>query len=206
MKQDNDKPVATEVDPQVSANYDSLADEKTPANLDKAVLREAARAVRADNRSGSFGAWFRPVAFMATIGLSLAIILDLSDTTIFTPLADRSVEITAPAPASGEAVISDVFTEEAASAEQRIREVGATSGYALQSPTGEPAPSDQVRQLPALVTDVQVTKLKCSKEEKVAPETWWSCIESLRLAGPDEFADMELENLRKAFPDFELPE
>jgi hypothetical protein len=291
MNQDNDKQEATEVDPQVAANYESLADEKAPVNLDKAVLREATRAVRADNRRGSFGAWFRPVAFMATIGLSLAIILDLSDTTIFSPPADMSLETAAPAaaesaadvvgrsrtdsvvgdfirqeksvsaqgltattqhksaagdenvtpqaaasesadpergaqlqagrapvgpqpaPASaaGQVVVSEVFTQEAASAEQLIQEIGSTSGYALQSPTEAAAPSVQLRQSQALdtaarVTDVQVTKLQCSQEEKVAPETWWSCIESLRQAGADEFADRELENLRQAFPDFELPE
>ena len=92
MNQDNDHQKATEVDPQVSAQYESLANEKTPAHLDRAVLREATRAVRADNRKGSFGAWFRPVAFMAMVGLSLAIILDLSDTSIFEPTADLSIE------------------------------------------------------------------------------------------------------------------
>ncbi len=259
MNQDNDRLEATEVDPQVSANYESLADEKTPTNLDKAVLREAARAVRADIRRGSFGAWFRPVAFMATVGLSLAIILDLSDTTIFSPPVDTSVESTAPAPAAienaadavdknraattvsesadseqaqlpalpatlapaepqqtpastaGQAVVGDVFSEEAASAEQRIQKLGATASYALQSPTERPASSVQIRQSQALdtaasVADFQVTRRQCLAEEKLAPETWWSCIDSLRQAGPDEFADKELENLRKAFPDFQLPE
>jgi hypothetical protein len=100
MNQDNDRPEATDVDPQVSAHYASLADEVTPANLDQAILRDAARAVRADNRRGSFGAWFRPVAFMATVGLSLAIILDLSDTSIFSPPADMPVETVSPMPAS----------------------------------------------------------------------------------------------------------
>jgi len=95
MNQDNDQQKAA-VDPQVSDQYESLAGEKTPVHLDRAVLREATRAVRADNRKGSFGAWFRPVAFMATVGLSLAIILDLSDTGIFKPVADISVE-SAPA-------------------------------------------------------------------------------------------------------------
>ena len=99
MNQDNDRPEATDVDPHVSEHYASLADEVTPAKLDRAVLHDAARAVRADNRRGSFGAWFRPVAFMATVGLSLAIILDLSDTSLFSPPSDLSVETASPAPA-----------------------------------------------------------------------------------------------------------
>lgn len=99
MNQDNDRPEANDVDPQVSAHYASLADEVTPANLDQAILRDATRAVRADNRRGSFGAWFRPVAFMATFGLSLAIILDLGDTSIFSPPADMPAESVSPTPA-----------------------------------------------------------------------------------------------------------
>jgi len=102
MNQDNDRPEAIDVDPQVSAHYASLADEVTPANLDQEILRDAARATRADNRRGSFGAWFRPVAFMATVGLSLAIILDLSDTSIFSPPADMPVETLSPMPAAVE--------------------------------------------------------------------------------------------------------
>ena len=98
MNQDNDKQTATDIDPQVSDQYTSLADEKTPADLDRAVLREATRAARTDNRRGSFGAWFRPVAFVAMVGLSLAIILDLSDTSIFSPSADMSFESAPPAP------------------------------------------------------------------------------------------------------------
>ena len=98
MNQDNDKHETMDVDPQVSAHYEKLADEKTPADLDRAVLREATRVVRADNRIGSFGPWFRPVAIMATVGLSLAIILDLSDTNIFTPPADMPFESAPPAP------------------------------------------------------------------------------------------------------------
>ena len=98
MNQDNDIQEAMDVDPQLSAHYERLADEKTPADLDRAVLHEARRAVRADNRSGSFGAWFRPVAFMTMVGLSLAIILDLSDAGIFSPPADMSFEATPRAP------------------------------------------------------------------------------------------------------------
>ena len=97
MNQDNDRPEAADVDPEVSVYYTSHADEVTPANLDQAILRDAARAVRTDNRRGSFGAWFRPVAFMATVGLSLVIILDLSDTSIFSPPADMSLKTDAPA-------------------------------------------------------------------------------------------------------------
>ncbi len=106
MNQDNDRHEGIEVDPQVSAHYESLAVEKTPADLDNAVLLEAARAVRTDSRKGSFGAWYRPVAVMATVGLTLAIILDLSDPGIFSPPADMSLEPALPVQALTEPAAS----------------------------------------------------------------------------------------------------
>jgi hypothetical protein len=187
MKQDNDKQEAIEVDPQVSAHYEKLADEKTPANLDRAVVREAARAVRADNRMGSFGAWFRPVAFMAMVGLSLTIILDLSDTSIFSPPADMSFEITPPAPVKAPA---GPATEAAGSNRPQMtplevmRKKKSVSGQSLKMDA------------PAV----------CNDEQKSTAEEWWECIETLRQSGLAEAADRELEILRENFPDFEAPE
>ena len=109
MNQDNDQDRATAIDSQVSDQYKSIASEQTPPHLDQAVLREAKRAVRADNRKGSFGAWFRPVAFMASVGLSLAIILELSDSGMFDTEADLPTEYApradAPAGASSDTAV-----------------------------------------------------------------------------------------------------
>jgi len=246
MNQDNDRQDSRELDPQVSAHYERLADEKTPADLDRLVLREAARAVRADNRKGSFGAWFRPVAFMAMVGLSLAIILDLSDTNFFSPPDDLSIDtappaVAPPAPAAdadrkngtqmtisemkrqkrsvaaqsltvdAPEISSDAFTAETERAEQRVQDAASTTIGSLQSPAEAPAPASQFRQLQAqdmaaAVADAPLTNLQCFEEEKVDPELWWQCIKSLRQEGLNEFADMEFENLRKAFPDFAPPE
>ncbi len=187
MNQDDDKQEAIEVDPQVSAYYEKLADEKTPANLDRAVLREATRAVRTDNRMGSFGAWFRPVAFMAMVGLSLAIILDLSDTSIFSPPADMSFEITPPAPVKAPA-------EPATEAAARIR----PQMTPLEVMRKKKSVSAQ-----SLTMDAPAV---CSDEQKSTAEQWWECIEALRQSGLAEAADRELENLRENFPEFEASE
>ncbi len=186
MNKDDDKQEAIEVDPQVSAHYEKLANEKTPANLDRAVLREAARAVRADNRMGSFGAWFRPVAFMATIGLSLAIILDLSDTSIFGPPADMSIEITPPAPV-------EAPVEPATGAAGRNR----SQMTPIEIMRKKKSVSAQ-----SLTMDAPAV---CSDEQKSAVDEWWKCIEALRQSGLAETADRELEDLRESFPDFEAP-
>lgn len=293
MNQDQDKQETTDIDPQVSERYELLADEETPANLDRAVLHEAARAVRADNRMGSFGAWFRPVAFMATVGLTLAIILDLSDTRIFGPPADMSLDTAPPAaarvpaepaaeaagrnqsqmsvsdlklqkrsastqsprmdapdtdnndaivsksealtgvatsgpapePPSGEtpsdlvpaetrrraesledsAVMSEVFTAEVESTEQRVQKLEADSVTFQQSRSTAAARPGESQPVAATRPLSQVAPGACSDAQKSRVEEWWRCIETLRQSGLTESADREFENFRQKFPDFEPP-
>jgi len=188
MNQDDDKQEAIDVDPQVSAHYEKLADEKTPAILDRAVLRVATRAVRADNRMGSFGAWFRPVAFMATIGLSLAIILDLSDKSIFGPPGDMSLEIAPPVP--------PVKAPAAPATEAAGRNRPQLTPIEIMRKKKSVSAQSLTMDAPAV----------CSGEQKSTVEEWLKCIEALRQSGLAEAADRELENLRESFPDFEAPE
>jgi hypothetical protein len=60
----------------VSEAYRDVAKETVPAALDRRVLDLAARAAR--SRYGLLRAWVRPVAWAATIGLSLAILLEMT--------------------------------------------------------------------------------------------------------------------------------
>ncbi len=257
MNQDNDKLEAMDVDPQVSAHYEKFADEKTPADLDQAVLHEARRAVRADNRSGSFGAWFRPVAFMTTVGLSLAIILDLNDAGYFSSPADMSFETAPPGPVkvpdesaadaasrnlpqmtvsevmrqkksaaaqspavdapdnssndagvskSRTAVVNDAFTAEIKDAEQTVEKTEAAVDANLQSRPGSAVQFTVPRATIATESHFVVEPVGCSNEQKSAVEEWWQCIEKLRKSGLAAAADLELERLRKDFPEFEPPE
>jgi hypothetical protein len=67
-------------DPLVSAEYRAAATERTPPELDGVVL-EKARATAGSVGLRRFTAyWFRPVAFVATLALSLALILELTRT------------------------------------------------------------------------------------------------------------------------------
>lgn len=240
MNQDNDKQQAADIDPHVSAHYASLADEKTPADLDNAVLREAARAVRADNRKGSFETWYRPVAFGATVGLSLAIILDLSDPGIFSPPADMSLETALPVQALPETTadrgtepaqlpgrqsdlaaavsqpqgaalenrtgVSDEFTAEVERVKQRVQEMEAAAGTTLKPAPNAAAKFTRPRPAIALKPRSLEAPFECSDEQKSDVEEWWKCIETLRQSGQAEAANLELENFREIFPDFELPE
>jgi len=69
-----DSAVAT--DAIVTQTYREIADEHTPGNLDRAILRRARRAARPRYlRSIS---WTRPMAWAATVMLSVALVLELT--------------------------------------------------------------------------------------------------------------------------------
>ena len=63
-------------DPLVSRTYRESASERVPDALNQAVLRQAAQNVSSRYSRAVF--WMRPMAWAATIGLCLAIVIDLS--------------------------------------------------------------------------------------------------------------------------------
>ncbi len=63
-------------DPLVADTYRAVAQERAPDHLNKRVLRMAAREGR--TKYSRARAWMRPAAWAATIGLSLAIVLELT--------------------------------------------------------------------------------------------------------------------------------
>jgi len=67
-----------ETDVLVSQAYRDLADERTPERLDRTILRAAAKEARP--RYSRFIAWTRPMAWAATVMLSVALVLEVTDT------------------------------------------------------------------------------------------------------------------------------
>lgn len=144
-------------DPLVSGIYKELAGERAPDHLDKQVLRMAAREGR--TRYSLARAWTRPVAWAATIGLSLAVVLELSrlpqieveapaleartDVPASIPPADRSIEAKVkddmPAAKRSDALSLDAFAPQGTAvlreAENRAR---AQEGPTIQVPAAAP--------------------------------------------------------------------
>ncbi len=98
----------------VSRTYRESASERVPEALDRAVLKQARH--HSSQRYSRSVIWLRPMAWAATIGLSLAIVLEFSDVP-----RPESVEIEAPAMSIEPAtpVDKDVIVEERL--EQRAR-------------------------------------------------------------------------------------
>lgn len=67
-----------ETDVLVSQAYRDIADEQAPEHLDRTILRAAAKEARP--RYSRFIAWTRPMAWAATVMLSVALVLEVTDT------------------------------------------------------------------------------------------------------------------------------
>ena len=81
-----------ESDPLVSAEYRAAATEQTPPALDAVVLKNAEAAAK-DTAFRRFTAfWFRPLAFVASLGLSLALLLELNQSPEFQPVTSPETE------------------------------------------------------------------------------------------------------------------
>ena len=206
-------------DPRVSGAYRDLAGGKTPAELDRKVLAMAAAEAR--TRYGLTRFWIRPVAWAATIGLSLAFILEISqfaDTPVprLEPDSDIAVEekvedegrvnrdlqkrSDAPAPAP-KAVMQDAATGEAS----LMREADDMS---LLREAEEQARMRAGEALPAAASTLAPRKelqRYCDEETRDSAATWYECIEELRAQGLTDAASAELEALREAFPEFREP-
>jgi len=167
----------------VSAAYRDLPQASSPPALDRRVLAAARRESRP--RYSVVRAWIRPLAWAATVGLSLAILLEF---TLFNA-APPSPE---PQPASG-----------APPAEQAGRDADVMRAKEEDAVVRPSMP----RRAPAaarLESREAAARPPCDYEARRTAESWYACVEALRDEGRDEDAVAELAALREAFPDFEI--
>ncbi len=76
MNNERDNPEIEQDDRLVSTTYRDVADERAPEHLNHSILQQAA--TTAQPRYARSMSWMRPMAWAATIGLSLAIVLEIT--------------------------------------------------------------------------------------------------------------------------------
>ncbi len=97
MRTDDNMPRDDEVDAGLRDAYRRMATETTPPHLDKAVL-DAAAGAGSPAASKGLWLWRRPIAWVTMIGLSFAIVLELSQTgTDIVPTVEESLPQASPA-------------------------------------------------------------------------------------------------------------
>lgn len=149
------------VDPEVSALYRELATERTPERLDRAVLKAAA--VRPEPKP--WPRWTRPAAWAATIGLSLAIVLEQtvlnSPSAVFDPAASGDLTELPVQDRTGPKTGSDPRgVRPPPGSTPSDRRESADEKFSTQSSTSSPTASSTSGQMPAI-----------SSESLAAPDT-----------------------------------
>ena len=173
----------------VSAAYRDLATETTPERLDRRILERAARESR--SRYGAVRAWMRPLAWAATIALSLAFLLELTWFADVPPVAEPVVPAV-PAPA-----------DERARRDTDVMRAKEEDAARLAAPRQTAVSARVEGALPAAANTEQGPF--CDDEARATAASWYACIEGLRDARFDDAAATELAALLEAFPDFRLP-
>lgn len=208
------------VDPRVSAAYRELADERTPGHLDHAVLNAARGAARPNwNRAI---AWLRPAAWVATIGVCLAIVIEIAllpepEPGGLAPVAEDAVpgapvkpveeaapQAAAPTPAPARSVQK---LTRGKSAERQERADEAESLNRIQQPGAQDADLKyeaaplQLQSAPAPASADELAEERyCDETQTANPESWLECILELERRGLHDAAHLERERLVEAFP------
>ncbi len=170
-------------DPLVSSAYRESAAERAPDALNRSVMQQAREQVR--TRFFRPVAWLRPMAWAATIGLSLAIVIELS---------------TVPQTAFDVPVIEIPADLEVKPFGPRARKIIADDGRVTLQDAGSLHKAET-----AVPATSSVILMPCAGDIRNLPESWLECIKRLESDGLVDLADSEREQLQQAFPDFKLP-
>jgi hypothetical protein len=218
----NDERVDCPDDEAPGRAYREFATERAPATLNEQVLRQAAR--EAGRGYPRWSGWLRPLAWVATVGLTLGIVIELVSTPVPEHEAPTEVyreeALPAPAATTGPAAKQrryDAPEPRKDAPAERSRTAGDTSPASAAFAVDEASPLDQAADIAAaragseseeLVPAVRAsirTAPTCDEAAREQADTWYRCIERLRSEGHAEAAEHELEKLVEAFPGFEVP-
>ena len=187
----------------VSATYRDSAQEKTPDKLDEAVLRMAAAAQPSASKS-RLPLWMKPVAWAATIGLTLAIVLDV------TQVSDTNgLPASAPASAPPAAAIEEAFSTKDADVVQEAEDMarmrdGPNQADELSRSRQAPAVAESAAAFEVDAAKKETTEDgSCSAASREQAESWYRCVVELRDLGQTAEADREMLLLIEKFPEYQ---
>lgn len=217
----NNPHFVAESDPLVTRVYREVADERVPDKLNQAVLRQAAAA--GTSRYWRSISWTRPMAWVATITICVALVLEVMRVPPPNGAALDSLPATFAAPEPELDRLDDAPAESLPESAVPATLPGrATSNAAVTPPqvelmkrsarplATEPAllerKRDTVQQAPLenrLEAAADREAPACDESTTAKPETWLKCIEQLEKSGLAEEARKQRTLLEKAFPGFD---
>ena len=175
----------------VSDTYRDMAVERTPEALDRTILDTAGRQARGAGSSPWRFTGYRRVALVATIGLSLALVLELS----------RMTAIDSPPLDDLPAVPVDIFEAAGEQTATEIERLG--TGMSSSVP---PAPAEALPAATEAEPSLLPAEEQCGEDDRATPSQWWACIEGLEQRGLTASAERELRELLQTYPAFSIPQ
>ena len=226
----NDERDTTEMDRLVSEAYRAAATENVPTHLSEKILQMAASEPAKQQQRSPYGiaaSWLRPAAWVATISLSLAIVLEVTEdpapevpqspVSTVAPTASRLEEATIEVNAADEKPRLNKMQAPAAMPAERKTAASDGRDIALDRNTLQESESladtrvDANRQREvsgSLARAIEAAKKEsddadaCNSESRETAELWIACIEILRETGRTAEAASEYDELARKFPDF----
>ena len=214
-----------DMDALVSAAYRELPAPRAPDHLNQTILRMAEKKGRG-RADLLFASWVKPVTLAATIALSLAIVLELTEVP---PVTSVPLEV-APAAqdelvpleaerldqaedrAAGEVTLEELVLEDTDLAKSEAKDKldsFAASPPAAALPVARKSAADipGTNQPTAISTlgllmevDASDTTAACDESARQSAESWLECIDQLRESGATVDADREYEAFMLEYP------
>ena len=216
--------MADERDPKVSQRYRELGSEEPPRHVDEAILAASRRAVRVRPAPlvppTGRRRWYFPLAAAAVIMLSVAVTWhrqverpDPDGYAASAPAVEAPKEMKAK---EEQKPAAKAFTPDPT---QESREQAMRDAPARAAPQASPPPvaasraQERIRQS-APVAGARAPEAaradrvlgKLGEQTIEPPEKWLERIAELRRQGKHEEADKALEEFRKRYPDYKIPE
>ena len=223
--------MTTDTDNQrVSDAYRDIASQTTRPEIDEQVLKLAATGMR--SRYGLARAWVRPLAWAATIALSVAVVLELTQdvvapgaviqeealnervatdadlmqatdaTNVPQNAAKRMPDARPEAASPAPLSAGDLAPLREAEEQARMRSADAPTDSPPVA-VAEPPASASAEKARSLVASDAAFPGWCDAEARATADSWHACIEDLREEERLDEAEQELEAFNLAFPDFE---
>jgi hypothetical protein len=199
MTNERDK---ADMDARVSEAYRELSAPRVPDHLNQRILRMAAK--QSPGKLNSlFAKWMKPVTVTATIALSLAIVLELTEV----PTTAIQMEAVPAIESQAESVREELTPQETDSLEKLVLKdtdlvkseaKGRIDSFAA-SPSAAALPA--ARKLAADMPDSnQPATAACNEIARQSADTWLDCIDKLRESGFPLDADSEYEAFMLEYP------
>ena len=193
MHKDNEQ--LPESDAEVSAAYEAVARESVPAGLDTRVLQQSKKEAPPVWSMQYLYSVRRPVAFAATLVLSLGIVLQFSDLLLNVTPDTNGIVIEPGEKSTGTSDISEAID---GSGERLQEQRKQGENVMSQGLLNKPMPS-AVGGSDAMSPE---TDRFCESSQVATADLWWACILELDSLGRYEEAATERELLENTYPDF----